>query len=184
MRGLRDFFVMLFFVALGTQLDFNAGNVSLTYLFSIILLLFVLKPLVFYVITQIAGYGSHTATKVAFGLLQMSEFSLILLVQGKNAGVIPPAEYSVTIMLAAFSMAVTPYVMEHGPHLVDALKRSSRLKFFSNYDLFSRRLHALQHVSEKKLHHHIIILGGGRTGKHMALNPRSLCRKPVSGCSA
>lgn len=170
LRGLRDFFVMLFFVALGTQLDFNAGSVSLSFLVSIVLLLFVLKPLVFYIITQIAGYGTQTASKVAFGLLQMSEFSLILLVQGKNAAVIPPAEYSITIMLAAFSMAVTPYIMEQGPRLVDWLKSASKLKFFSNYELFSRKLKALQHVSEKKLNHHIIILGGGRTGKHMALN--------------
>ncbi|QQR92286.1 MAG: cation:proton antiporter [Candidatus Iainarchaeum archaeon] len=170
MRGLRDFFVMLFFVALGTQLDFNVGSVPLSYVVSIILLLFILKPLVFYVITQIAGYGTNTASKVAFGLLQMSEFSLILLVQGKNSAVIPPAEYSFTIMLAAFSMAVTPYMMEHGPRIVESLKKSSKLKFFSNYELFSRKLKALQHVSEKKLHHHIIVLGGGRTGKHMALN--------------
>ncbi len=169
-RGLRDFFVMLFFVALGTQLDFNAGSVPFSFLVSIIFLLFILKPLVFYVITQVAGYGSHTSSKVAFGLLQMSEFSLILLVQGKNAGVIPAPEYSVTIMLAAFSMAVTPYVMEHGPRLVEWVKHHSKVKLFSNYHIFSRNLQALQHVSEKKLHHHIIILGGGRTGKHMALN--------------
>ncbi len=170
MRGLRDFFVMLFFVALGTQLDFNVGAVPLSYAVSIVALLFILKPLVFYVITQVAGYGTQTASKVAFGLLQMSEFSLILLVQGKNSAVIPQAEYSFTILLAAFSMAVTPYIMEHGPRLVEDLKRASKLKFFSNYELFSRKMKALQHVSEKRLHHHIIILGGGRTGKHMAMN--------------
>lgn len=167
-RGLRDFFVTIFFVSLGTQLNFNVGSVPFVLVSSLLLLVFVLKPLAFYIVTQMAGYGSQTASKVSFGLTQMSEFSLILLLQGKVAGVIPDNVYSFLLLLAAASMAATPYIMEWAPRALDWVRTTSRLPLFSRFAVFSRQITQMQKVSEKNMQNHVIVLGGGRTGKYLA----------------
>jgi len=167
-RGLRDFFVTIFFVSLGTQLNFSIGDVSPLFIASVIIMVLVFKPLVTYIITQMAGYGSPTASKVAFGLTQMSEFSLILLLQGKTAGVIPQDIYSFLLLAAAGSMVITPYIMEYAPKLHEEIKRIFRIGLFSHFTIFSRKISEMQRVPEKKMHDHVIILGGGRSGKYLA----------------
>ncbi len=167
-RGLRDFFVTIFFVSLGTQLNFVVGAVPVLFIVSVIIMVLVFKPLVIYIITQTAGYGTPTSSKVAFGLTQLSEFSLILLLQGKNAGVIPDSIYSFMLLAAAASMVVSPYVMDFGPRLHEFLKKWLNVKVFSHFDIFSRKIEEMQQIPEKRMQNHVIILGGGRTGKYLA----------------
>jgi CPA2 family monovalent cation:H+ antiporter-2 len=167
-RGLRDFFVTIFFVALGTQLNFNIGSVDISLIISVLLLVFIYKPLVFYLVTQFAGYGSQTSSRVAFGLTQLSEFSLILLLQGKASGVVPDNVYSLLLLIAAGSMVVTPYLMDWGPIVHDWIRKKSRFGVFSHFPLFSRKIKEMESVPVKFLHDHVIILGGGRSGKYLA----------------
>ncbi len=167
-RGLRDFFVMLFFVSLGTQLNFALGEVPIVIIVSLLLLVFVLKPLSIYIVTQMAGYGSPTSIKVSFGLTQLSEFSLILLLQGKISGVIPDTIYSFMLLLAAGSMVITPYLMEWGPKVYEWLKKNTKTTMLSRFPIFSRQIEEMQKVPSKSLHNHVVILGGGRTGKYLA----------------
>ncbi|MEK6821451.1 MAG: NAD-binding protein, partial [archaeon] len=167
-RGLRDFFVMLFFVSLGTQLTFNVGMIPVEFVVGALIILVILKPFVLYAVTQFAGYGSNTASKVSFGLLNMSEFSLILLFQGRTVGVLPENVYSFLVLLAAVSMVVTPYVSENVPGIQARLRDLYRLKIFSHFPLFSRKMEELQHVPDAHLNNHIIILGAGRSGKYLA----------------
>ncbi len=173
-RGLRDFFVMLFFVSLGTQLSFSIGDVPVVFMVSFILMILVFKPFVMYSITQLAGYGSGISSRVAFGLTQMSEFSLILLLQGKVAGVIPGSIYSFMLLAVAGSMVISPYLMEMGPRFHEWLKKKFNIRVFSLFDSFSRRIDAMQEIPNKGLNNHVIILGGGRSGKYVA---RELARK-------
>ncbi|MFH0970279.1 MAG: cation:proton antiporter [Candidatus Diapherotrites archaeon] len=168
-RGLRDFFVMLFFVSLGTQLSFSFGAVPLLFIVSTILMVLAFKPLVIYIITQLAGYGSSTSVRVSFGLTQMSEFSLILLLQGRVTGVIPENIYSFLLLVVAASMVVTPYVMETGPWVHGKLKKWSRVKIFSHFPIFSRRIEAMQDTPSLHMRNHIIVMGGGRSGKYLAI---------------
>ncbi|MDP2666089.1 MAG: cation:proton antiporter [Candidatus Diapherotrites archaeon] len=167
-RGLRDFFVMIFFVSLGSQLTGIPSTITLGLVGILVLFVFVLKPLILYILTQLAGYGSQTAGKVAFGMGQMSEFSLILLTQGFISGAVPRDLFEMLLFLAAFSMAVTPYYMDFGPRFQGWLKKVLPVKVFSHFPIFARRVEAMQHVDEKRLDDHIIILGGGRVGKYLA----------------
>lgn len=167
-RGLRDFFVLIFFVALGTQISFNLGGISWDLVLLLGVFVFVLKPLVLYVITQIGGYGSSVSSNVSFGMAQLSEFSLVLMLQAVTLGVITKEFYSVFVFVAGFSMAVTPYFMKHGSSFCSFIKNWGSIRLFSGFSFFSRKLHELQ-KQPKKLSDHIIVLGGGRTGKYMAV---------------
>jgi CPA2 family monovalent cation:H+ antiporter-2 len=165
-RGLRDFFVLIFFVALGTQISFNLSTISWGLVLLLAVLVFVFKPVVLYIITQIGGYGSHASSEVSFGMAQLSEFSLILLLQAVTIGVITQNFYSVFVFVAAVSMVLTPYFMKHGPAVHSWIKGKMGFTIFSDHKVFSRRVNVLQ-KHPKKLANHIIVLGGGRTGKYL-----------------
>lgn len=166
-RGLRDFFVMLFFVSLGTQLTFTLGDIPLGLAVGAVAIMFVFKPLFLYTATQLAGYGSGTASRVSFGLLNMSEFSLILLFQGHTLGALPEGIYSFLVLLAAVSMVATPYITEYGPRIHAHVQKITRVKVFSLFPLFSRKIEEMQNVPESHLNNHVIILGAGRSGLYL-----------------
>ncbi len=86
MKPLRDFFILLFFVMLGSQMvlsDF--GNIIIP---AVILSLFVLigNPIIVIVLMNLLGYKSRTGFLAGLTVAQISEFSLILIALGFSLG--------------------------------------------------------------------------------------------------
>src|SRR3989344_3086513 len=81
-KPLRDFFVTLFFVYLGTQVDFT--DIGRIYPLVIVFTGYTLiaKPTIFLLILGIFGFRKHTLFQTALSLTHISEFSLILLLVG------------------------------------------------------------------------------------------------------
>ncbi len=78
LRPIRDFFLILFFVSLGSQLTF--ANFAQLFIPIVIFSLFVMivKPLIIFGILIRFKYHHKTSLKTALSLAQVSEFSLIL----------------------------------------------------------------------------------------------------------
>jgi Kef-type K+ transport system membrane component KefB len=86
MKPLRDFFILLFFVLLGSKVIlFNISGMILP---ALILSLFVLviNPLIVTIIMKLLGHKSRTSFFVGITASQISEFSLILLALGFSLG--------------------------------------------------------------------------------------------------
>jgi Kef-type K+ transport system membrane component KefB/Trk K+ transport system NAD-binding subunit len=86
MKPLRDFFIVLFFISLGSQMEF--ANI-LSYLAPIISLsLFVLigNPLIVMILMGLLGYTRRTSFLAGLTVAQISEFSLILVALGIKVG--------------------------------------------------------------------------------------------------
>ena len=85
-RPLRDFFLIIFFIILGFNLELK--NISTFALDAVILSVFVLifKPLILIIFTAIFGYTKRTNFLVGTTLAQISEFSLIILSLGVSLG--------------------------------------------------------------------------------------------------
>jgi Kef-type K+ transport system membrane component KefB len=86
MSVLRDFFLVLFFIALGSQLVF--GNI-LVYIVPIVLFsIFILigNPLIVMIIMGILGYTKRTGFMAGLTVAQISEFSIILVSLGIRVG--------------------------------------------------------------------------------------------------
>src|SRR3989339_97328 len=81
-KSLKDFFSVIFFVTLGTQITFS--NISKTWLPLISLLLFILiiKPLIIFTTLKFFKHGNRTSFLSSVSLSQISEFSLILAILG------------------------------------------------------------------------------------------------------
>ncbi|MBI5871928.1 cation:proton antiporter [archaeon] len=113
---LRDFFSIIFFVALGMQLRFVDVPYGLVAAFLGISIL--LKPLVLFVMLNLFRYEGRTAFLSSAPLLQISEFSLILIAQLSD---ISSSLFSITIIVAGISIAASPYIIRHGGQIANLL---------------------------------------------------------------
>lgn len=168
-RGTRDFFATIFFVTLGIQITPDFLSFPLGIMLFILVVVFLLKPLIYFLITLFFGYGERVSFVVALALAQVSEFSFILASQGKTILDATPGLYSSIILIIAVSMAVTPYLMTYSSsaytlfdrvteRITLPLKRSSRLH---------RKIRQLENVPQR-MENHIIIVGGGTMGYSIA----------------
>lgn len=77
LKPLRDFFLIVFFVTLGAQLDLTAAGRVLPGALLLAATLLAVKPLVFQVLLRRSGEGAGLAAEVGVRLGQLSEFSLL-----------------------------------------------------------------------------------------------------------
>ncbi len=114
---LRDFFAILFFVALGMQIVFTGVGEKLILLSALILGAFLVKPLITLVLLRITGYQPRTSFLTAISLAQLSEFSLIIGMIGVMGGVLDASFFSTIILATIITMSVTPYLIKYKNNL-------------------------------------------------------------------
>lgn len=122
-KPLRDFFIFLFFVSLGTQLSLSniKGNIWPI----VILSLFVLigKPIVIFIIMNIQGYTKKSSLMGGLALAQISEFSLILLAMGVSQGHITADILSIVTIVTLVSIAGSAYLMTYSDKIYNMLAK-------------------------------------------------------------
>ncbi len=110
-RPLRDFFAIIFFVSLGMLLtSFNIIKLIVPFLILLGLVL-IAKPFITAFFIRLAGYKPRTCALTGFSLAQISEFSLILALQGLILGVLAQETFNLIVLIAIISMALTPYLI-------------------------------------------------------------------------
>jgi len=171
-RGIRDFFVTVFFVSLGMQLTLFFSS-SIEFILVITAIMFfvvlILKPIIFALISIISGYGTRNGLLIGFSLAQISEFSFILASQGFNGGKgpLPQDLFSVIIIVTALTMALTPYFMNSTESIY--VRLSKFFHPFSRRFQFVDRLNDLERLPEEsELNKHIVVVGAGVMGSSIA----------------
>tara|TARA_Y100000310_G_scaffold345709_1_gene468625 strand:- start:29825 stop:31603 length:1779 start_codon:yes stop_codon:yes gene_type:complete len=168
-KGVRDFLATIFFVTLGIQITPSFTSFPLELGLALAGIVFIFKPLIYYIMTLFNGYGGRVSLMVALGLAQVSEFSFIIANQGKGVLEQTPGLYSFIIVLIALSMAITPYFMGYTNFfynltqkifgkLLDPVKQSKRL---------NKKINELESIPED-IEDHIVIFGGGLVGSGIA----------------
>jgi hypothetical protein len=110
-RPLRDFFAIIFFVSLGMLLtSFDIKQVLIPFLIFIALVL-IAKPIIIAFFVRIVGYKRRTSALAGFSLAQISEFSLVLALQGLLLGFLTQEIFTTVVLVAIVSMAITPYLI-------------------------------------------------------------------------
>ena len=112
---LRDAFVALFFVTIGTLIDPRTVLEHFHLLGVMLALVIVGKFLIWAVVVRIFGYTSKTALLVAVGLTQIGEFSFILVQVARSAGHIGNDVYSATLAAALLSILVNAALVRYAP---------------------------------------------------------------------
>ncbi len=168
MKPLRDFFMILFFVSLGSQMTF--GNIT-AYIVPIILLsLFVLlvKPLIIMAIMALFGYPKRVNFFTGFTLAQISEFSLVLIALGIKNNQLSQDVLSLITAVGLITIAGSSYFI----HYSSALYTS----FNNRLNLFERK--RLRYFDlDKKKKYDILLFGYNRIGFDLVESFKKLKKK-------
>ena len=175
-RALRDFFLVIFFVSLGIQLSFGFSSLNLLLMLAIILLIFVIKPIIFFCLSLLLGYGSKTGVKLGLSLTSVSEFGFeitaiaTVTLMSTGAYIFSSDLASFIIAVIAISMIITPYFIQSSSKVANYFyELAKRLPKGFRRDFFKRKLEVLESIpSKRELENHIIIIGGGTVGRGMA----------------
>jgi len=119
---LRDFFLVMFFVVLGTyvlpsSLIDNWGWITIFSLFILIG-----DPLIVIILMRMFGYTLRTSFYSGLTVAQISEFSLVLIATGVGLGHIPTELYGPTTVVALITIFVSSYFIMNSRHLYDFLE--------------------------------------------------------------
>ena len=109
---LRDFFAILFFVALGMQIVFNGIGERMILFWSLLIAAFFVKPFITLILLRITGYRPRTSFFTSISLAQLSEFSLIIGAIGVSLGALDMPIFSTVILATIITMSVTPYFID------------------------------------------------------------------------
>src|SRR5580692_11887039 len=108
---LRDSFVALFFVSLGTLIDPKLLSGSLPLLGLMLLLIVVGKFLVWAAVVWIFRYSFWTAIAVAAGLTQIGELSFVVVQVGRSSGMVGENVFSTLIAASLISILLNVFIV-------------------------------------------------------------------------
>src|SRR5580693_2679467 len=108
---LRDAFVALFFVSLGTLIDPKVLSQNLPLLGMMILLIVVGKFLVWTAIVWLFRYPIWTAIVVAAGLTQIGELSFVVVQVARSVGMVPESLFSAVIAASLISILFNVFIV-------------------------------------------------------------------------
>ncbi len=158
-KPLRDFFLTLFFIYLGSQIrfDYLADGIWAIIIFSIYALL--VKPLIYILLLSRFGFRKHTLYLTALNLSQISEFSLIVLVVGLNYKVVSPMAVSVMATVGVISIISSSILISQSRKLYGAIIPFIRLIERK------RGSHYIEIKNQQGLMDHVVVIGADRIGR-------------------
>lgn len=157
-KPMRDFFIALFFVYLGTRVNFSHSTFSIFPLILIFSTYVVLvKPTIFLLLFGMFGFKKHTMFQTAINLSQVSEFSLIILLVGFKMGLVSQSALTVIALSSVISFVASSVMISESKRIYKIL--SSAIAFFER-----RRHPVLEEESKAQLEGHVVVVGAHRVG--------------------
>lgn len=156
-RPLRDFFMVLFFVALGGSISFAGfwGNLGIAAIFSIFVL--VGNPVILMVILGLQGFKKHISFMTGVTVSQVSEFSLIVLAMALAVGQVDQRVVSIVGLVSLITMVGSTYMITYSDKIYRHLS-----KYLGAFEF---RVHADAAVdSGAELRDHVVLFGHNRVG--------------------
>lgn len=154
LKPLRDFFIVLFFIYLGSHLILSdvIHVMPIALLFSLLVL--VGNPLIVMTIMGVSGYTKKTSFKTGITGAQISEFSFIMLLLAQQTGQISAQVLSLVTVVALITIGVSTYVILYADQLYNIFEKYLRL--------FERKKVHKEH--ERAKHYELVLFGYHRGG--------------------
>lgn len=121
-RPLRDFFVIIFFIVLGTQLSVEALTDSIWVGLIISGFILIGNPLILLTVLRLFGYHPRTGFLVGVTMAQVSEFSFILLATAFALGLIGQEMMSIATIVAMMTIGVSTYLIKYNEKIYEQLE--------------------------------------------------------------
>ena len=161
-RPLRDFFLIIFFLLLGTRLVIDEGTLALLPLaFALSIFVLLVKPLMIITVLGLSGYKKRTSYLTAVSLSQISEFSLILVSTGFALGHIAKVDVSAITLVGVLTMTTSTYLILRAEKLYKKVQ--------GVLSLFERK-HTKEeaYFSQSQMEGHTVLVGCDRSGRSIS----------------
>ncbi len=164
LASLRDFLLLFFFIALGTELDL--GMLGDQMVPALVLSVFVLvgNPLIVMVIMGVLGFRKRTGFLAGLTVAQISEFSLIFIAMGVSLGHIATGALGLVTLVGLVTIALSVYMISYSHRLYRLLE--PLLVGFERRHPFRETSPGEEREAERK--HDVILFGFGRYGSSIA----------------
>ncbi|MDO8508619.1 MAG: cation:proton antiporter [Nanoarchaeota archaeon] len=157
LRPLRDFFLLMFFILLGSQMIFTNIESLLApiIIFSIIIL--ILNPLITIFLMSLQGYRKRNSFLTGINLTHISEFSFILLSMALSLGHIQKEILSLVTIIALITMAGSSYLVLYSNKAYSLLS-----PFLSVFERKRKKIDEGKYHQDEE--YDVILLGYNRIG--------------------
>ncbi|AWL12259.1 K(+) efflux antiporter [Saliniradius amylolyticus] len=165
LSSLRDFLLLFFFMALGTQLDLSLLGEQMGA--ALVLSLFVLvgNPLIVVIIMGYMGFRRRTGFLAGLTVAQISEFSLIFVAMGISLGHLNQSTLGLVTLVGLITIALSVYMITYSHSLYDKL--AALLKPFERQHPFREEAYEADPVHYNR-HYDVVVYGLGRFGSELA----------------
>lgn len=121
-KPLRDFFIVLFFIVLGSELQLT--NITTVVWPGLILTAFVLivDPIILYFIMRRMGYKRRSAFLAGVTAAQVSEFGFILIFKGEALGYLHGPELALLTIIALATIFISSYLITYNEQIYQWLR--------------------------------------------------------------
>jgi Kef-type K+ transport system membrane component KefB len=157
---LVNFFIAVFFISLGAQMELTGAKQHLLPAFILSIFVLIGNPIIFIWIIGRMGYHPKIAFLTSVTVAQISEFSFIFAAVGLNAGLIGKELLAIIALIGLITIAVSSYMILYNHWLYDKLKDFRLFSFFAGNGSKKEEL-----VSSLK--NHILVVGLNTMGKKL-----------------
>jgi Kef-type K+ transport system membrane component KefB len=160
---LMNFFIAVFFVSLGIQMQMGAALSHLASASALSLFVLIGNPLIFMLIITRLGYGERTAFLTSVTVAQISEFSFIFAGVGMAAGLIGPEILSLVTVVGLITIGISSYMILYNHELYAWTRRTGLLRPFHGAGGSGEEPEAAD-----ELRGHVIVVGMNHMGRRIA----------------
>jgi hypothetical protein len=165
-RPLRDFFILIFFVLLGSSISVMSLQSIGWPVLAFSLFVLIGNPLVVLVLMGLMGYRRRTSFLTGIAIAQISEFSLVLAALGRKIQHLDDGTVSLITSVGIITITISSYLIIHGDALFKLVHRPLRF--------FERKVTKENGSVSGERAHPVILIGAHRTGQAIATSvPRS-----------
>jgi Kef-type K+ transport system membrane component KefB len=163
LSSLRDFLLLFFFIALGSQLDLGMLGAQLVPALLLSGFVLVGNPLIVIAIMGLLGFRKRTGFLAGLTVAQISEFSLIFVAMGVSLGHIGADAVGLVTLVGLITIALSVYMISYSQTLYRWFE--PYLGVFERNDPF--RETSLDDAASERAHD-VILFGLGRYGGSIA----------------
>jgi CPA2 family monovalent cation:H+ antiporter-2 len=159
----KESFNGLFFISIGMLMDLGFLNENVLIILLIVAILIVLKTFTGFLSVLLLGHPIRVSFQTGLHLAQIGEFSFVLAIAGKSAGLLSENHYQLFLSASILTMVLTPFLFPASP-IISSWVGSKRL--LERLDRMRRK--AEKECFQSSREGHVIIVGFGLNGRNLA----------------
>jgi len=159
----KDSFNGLFFISVGMLMNLKFLGENLFVVFLAVLFILLLKISTGFFSVHLLGHPVRISLQTGLYLAQIGEFSFVLAMTGKSAGIITENLYQLFLSASIWSMVLTPFILRASPAISSWM---SSKKLLERLDRMRKKAEKEGFPSRRE--RHVIIIGFGLNGRNLA----------------